>query len=278
MILTPFAESRVKKKINLIGDPAVGKTSLILRFVNNVFGEKYLKTIGTNVYTKEIQLIGGFVKLVIVDIMGEKDFQWVQETAFRQSAGALAVADATRKETLDNLIENWIPKYRSVTPDTAPIILAVNKNDLDDKEITLETLDGKTTSHFSHFFFTSAKTGKDVEEAFRSLGAKSLFQTTSLEPEVEKVMMNKTIDTPKKLLSCLFNFTACLGDISYFEREDALVKVGMDKFQIEEDISEEKVLEFGRSIIKIYEDKKDMESVEAVERVMEKYKREKDID
>jgi len=153
----------IKRKVNLIGEHGVGKTSLILRFVENVFGEEYLKTVGTNVYTKKVPVTGSEVKLVMYDIMGESDFKSVQDMAFEKSTGAIAVADITREETLYKLIDDWLPKYRKSAVHNAPVVLAVNKIDLEDQEITKEEVVENVLHYFNTIFFTSAKTGENVE-------------------------------------------------------------------------------------------------------------------
>ena len=111
----------IKKKVNLLGSPSVGKTSLVLRFVNDMYDEKYLKTIGTNIYTKNVKAMGTDIKLIIHDIMGEKSYESVQKTTFNKSDGAILVADVTDRNTLDELMDYWIPRYRDIAGDDKPM-------------------------------------------------------------------------------------------------------------------------------------------------------------
>ncbi len=262
----------VKKKVNLLGDPAVGKTSLILRYVKNVYGEEYLKTLGTNVYTKEVPLTGARVKLVIYDIMGEKDFTAVQQSAFRGSAGAIAVADVTRRETVNNLVDEWLERYRPLSTEEPPIILAINKDDLDKREITEEYITDELSPYFDNFFFTSAKTGHQVEELFRSLASRVLYRSGSHVASVEEILQNRAIDESKKLLSVLFAFTSEKGDMEHSQREKILEDAGIDKYILEEPVTDEQVLAFAEEVRDWYENEDHPEITSSVERIIEKYK------
>ncbi|MEF8832608.1 MAG: GTP-binding protein [Candidatus Thermoplasmatota archaeon] len=262
----------IKRKVNLIGEVAVGKTSLVLRFVENVFGEEYLKTVGTNVYTKEVPVTGSELKLVMYDIMGETDFQSVQDMAFEKSTGAIAVADVTRQETLYNLIDDWLPKYRKASVPNAPVVLAVNKMDLEDQEISKKEVVDDTRHYFDTIFFTSAKTGKNVEDMFKELGFRTKYRHTSpLRDPEDIVTMDKNIDDPQKLISALLAYASQLGEMPYSVMEDLLEESGVDKFSLDETISEEQALEFGDKLVKWYEKKDDVESASAVTRLLEKY-------
>lgn len=275
----------VKKKINLLGDPAVGKTSLILRFVNSVFGEKYLKTIGTNIYSKKIQGEDNNIKLIIHDIMGEKAYRSVQRGAFMGSTGAIAVADVTRLETLDSIMDDWLPRYREVTDEDNPVILAINKDDLEEKEITKDRLEEKTQD-FERFFFTSAKSGKNVEESFAMLAEnvapRAQFQIEDIEDVVEAGKIRNT----KDLIDALLAYSSELGDIPYFKREKLLEKSGIDKYSLDQEdeldleifggIKEEHAFRFADELIGWYEEKGDDYSISAIKGLLKKYKEEKE--
>ncbi len=166
---------RMKAMLCLAGTSAVGKTSLICRYVRNEFDDRYLATIGTKVSKKEVVVrhpIDGDplpVDLMVWDIMGQMGFRELLEEKYFQGAQAiLAVADITRPDSLDDLYI-WIDQIdRIVGP--VPIVLAVNKVDLAGKE----RLDESQLHKFTHAFGcdalrTSAKTGENVEEAFQRL-------------------------------------------------------------------------------------------------------------
>lgn len=167
-------ESR-KLKICLVGDVGVGKTSLIRRYVLDVFDDKYIATIGTKVTKKEIQVkdpkTGAPTDLILLvwDIMGQPSFREVlREAYFYGAQGALAVCDVTGKESLGEL-RYWIKAMTATTGDV-PIVFLGNKCDLkDEARVTHEELEVFAKKHDSPAFLTSAKTGYNVEVAFNTL-------------------------------------------------------------------------------------------------------------
>src|SRR3972149_3160064 len=125
----------LKSKICLVGEKAVGKTSLIRRDVRKMFDDHYITTIGTKVSKKEVRVFRPEqdllvdVDMTIWDIMGEKGFRELLKDAYFYGAnGILAVADLTRKRTLDAL-DDWIDGVEQVVG-KVPILIAVNKSDL----------------------------------------------------------------------------------------------------------------------------------------------------
>jgi len=168
----------VKKKICLLGSFAVGKTSLVDRFVHNRFEEKYLTTVGVKISQKLLPPVeeprkGQLIQhtFLIWDIAGLEKFDRVAMNYFRGAAGALAVADLTIPETIDRLHE-FCEKFLSVSPQALLLILG-NKVDLfQNDEKTLSKL-VKTARFFSsQYLLTSAKTGQQVEKAFETLSKK----------------------------------------------------------------------------------------------------------
>jgi small GTP-binding protein len=165
----------LSKKIVLIGDPAVGKTSMIRKFVHDIFDDKYISTLGTKVSSKVIRFNHPVkdakieLKLMIWDIMGQKDYEMFQQSAFMGSQGAIIVCDATRKPTLENLPE-WVSSLFNVTEEI-PIVMIANKNDLtDQKQFELEDLINVASTFDVPSLLASAKTGENVETAFTTLG------------------------------------------------------------------------------------------------------------
>ena len=165
---------RVSKKICLLGDPAVGKTSLIHKYVYDVFDDKYLSTIGAKITKKKnlVELPGSGVNvelsLLIWDIAGQKMLGNVHKSYYKGADGALIVTDVTRRDTFESIIK-WITELFSVA-DNVPVLVLVNKFDLKDQyAISEQEIDEIMDRLGTSFLFTSAKTGLNVENAFTSM-------------------------------------------------------------------------------------------------------------
>ncbi len=166
---------KMAKKVVVIGDPAVGKTSLIKRFVQDVFDDRYLNTIGAKVMKKELGVnrpdTGEIVdlKLILWDIAGQETYEIVKKAYYRGASGAIVVCDSTRKETMDDL-HRWIENLFDVT-DVIPLIIIINKIDLDEEtQFTEEQVNEEFAPYGAGVFRTSAKTGENVERIFHELG------------------------------------------------------------------------------------------------------------
>ncbi len=176
-VVESLAESNDTKKLKicLVGDVGVGKTSMIRRYVLDVFDDKYIATIGTKVTKKEIEAKNAKtgetqkVVLLIWDIMGQPSFREVlREAYFYGAEGALAVCDLTSKESLGEL-RYWIKAMTSTTGEI-PIVFLGNKYDLkDDVRIESKDLEVFAMKHGAPALLTSAKTGYNVENAFATL-------------------------------------------------------------------------------------------------------------
>ncbi len=175
------ARKHFKAKVCLVGNPAVGKTSLVRRYVMNSFDDRYLTTIGTKVSKKPIRVtdpskdLDADIDLMIWDIMGQPGFrEMLKDAYFYDAKGVLAVADLTRKDTLEDL-RNWIRAVEGVTGQV-PVIVAVNKSDLPDQaQYTTAEAVQAAEALGADVFLTSAKTGANVEEVFRRLGARVVY-------------------------------------------------------------------------------------------------------
>jgi small GTP-binding protein len=175
--MVPLRE--LKKKICVLGDPAVGKTSLIRRYVFDEFDDKYITTLGAKVSKKELFLMMNppfsdaynvNLTLSIWDILGQKDESTlrVRPVYYKGSSGALLIVDITRRDTLDSL-DDWIKSFYSIT-DKVPMILLGNKVDLyKSARVFYDDLDEIGKKYGFPVFLTSAKTGSNVENAFYKL-------------------------------------------------------------------------------------------------------------
>lgn len=163
----------LKAKVLLLGDGAVGKTSLIRRFVVDQFSDDYITTVGTKVSKKDLAVSHEGVQLEMVmqiwDVLGQRGYAGVQETALKGAKGAMMVYDITRDETRRSLEEYWVPMlWRLVGK--IPVVFVGNKVDLvADKVETHELLGYLTQRYEAVGILSSAKTGEHVEEAFQTL-------------------------------------------------------------------------------------------------------------
>jgi len=166
-------KNRAKVKVCLAGEPMVGKTSLIRRYVLDEYDDRYIATLGAKVTKKELdspQEHGkAAVTMILWDIWGNKNVRELLKDAYYHGGhGIIAVCDVTRPETLEEL-DGWAQAIRSVAGDI-PVCLLANKVDLN-KDWLLKEADVKAfaTKRGWPFYFTSAKTGEHVEEAFGAM-------------------------------------------------------------------------------------------------------------
>lgn len=157
----------IEKKICMLGSFAVGKTSLVTRFVTSIFSDRYLTTIGVKIDKKMVSCDGRDMTLILWDIHGDDEFQRIRTSYLRGASGYLLVVDGTRRDTLvtamglrDTILQ---------TLGEVPFVLLFNKADLiDDWDIDAATIESCRQRGWS-VIITSAKTGQGVEEAFVTL-------------------------------------------------------------------------------------------------------------
>jgi len=176
-----MGDSDFKYKVVMLGDIGVGKTSLVKRFVHDIFDDLYLTTIGVKVSKKNLVLNDdGSAKkcdMLLWDIGGLTDFNVMIDQYLQGASGAVVVADLTRMATVSVLVP-LVAQYRSVNPDGS-LVIAFNKCDLVSND-DFSALGGSLASYIRPFearfnagvFGTSAKTGENVESMFTCLARK----------------------------------------------------------------------------------------------------------
>jgi small GTP-binding protein len=167
----------IKKKVCMVGLYGVGKTSLVKRFVESIFGERYLTTVGVKIDKKDVFVGGCTVTLAIWDIAGEDDLAEFRISNVRGASGYVLVADGCRRASLGKAVD--LQKRITASFGPLPFVLVVNKADLRDEwEIQPEALAALTGEGW-HAIEASAKTGHAVELIFHTLAKDMLDRDAS---------------------------------------------------------------------------------------------------
>lgn len=160
--------SIVKKKICMVGDFAVGKTSLAQQFVNQVFSEQYLTTIGVKIDTKTVELSDAReCKAVVWDVAGRDSLTPLQTSYLIGASAFMLVVDITRRDSIDSM-KFLIDSVRKELPDV-PFIILLNKSDIKDEIILTDRDKDFLKNQQWKYVYTSAKTAENVEAAFLQL-------------------------------------------------------------------------------------------------------------
>lgn len=158
----------ISKKICMVGDFGVGKTSLIRRFVDRQFNDQYLSTVGVKISRKLIESVN--LQMLIWDIEGHTKFKGIAPSYLQGASGALIVADVSRIETIERIPEH-VQLFLSINP-KGSLIIALNKSDLiDEEKLTklVQMVELQKLERVSKIYQTSAKTGAFVDEIFEEL-------------------------------------------------------------------------------------------------------------
>ena len=164
----------ILKKVVLLGDGAVGKTSLIARYVVNKFDDKYIATIGTKVSRKDIQIIKPNMiinlRVMIWDVLGQKEYSKIRSASLSGAQGVILVGDLSRPDTIKSLQDFWLKEVQAVVGNV-PTIIVGNKLDLASKSAMSSTLVESIGQKLGYpTMLCSAKTGANVESMFTLLG------------------------------------------------------------------------------------------------------------
>jgi small GTP-binding protein len=160
----------IQKKICMLGTFAVGKTSLVRRFVESIYSDKYHTTVGVKVDKKFVKVGRQEATLLLWDIEGTESEHEFRKSYLRGASGYLLVADGTRRDTLYKALALQSRAEEAIGP--VPFILLLNKSDLadmweiDDREMA--ALEQKNWDVIN----SSAKTGQGVDDAFLALTKK----------------------------------------------------------------------------------------------------------
>ena len=163
-------DNKIEIKIITLGDSHVGKTSLILKYIEDKFSNTYVSTIGFDLKYKQIILKDGTeAKLTLFDTAGQERFRSIAKNYIKKANGILLVYDISDKSTFIS-IEKWMDNIQDEVGDKLPIILVGNKSDLNNKrEVPNKEGKNKDKEYGSPFYETSCKTGINVSNCIIEL-------------------------------------------------------------------------------------------------------------
>lgn len=173
-------------KVVIIGDPAVGKTSLLTRFCSNKFEKKYLPTVGVNITKEQLEVENPMGKEVVVNLMmwdvaGQPQFYMLHRPYFNGADGMILVFDVTRSSSFSN-IKNWYQTGVKYGLSGIPRLLVGNKIDLkDERKIIVPMMEHLGDELNAPYFETSALTGENVKPMFTKM-AKMVLESKMKKP------------------------------------------------------------------------------------------------
>jgi len=153
-------------KYIIIGDAAVGKSNLLLRYAHGQFKDEYQLTIGVEFGAKNISINDKIYRIQIWDTAGQENFRSITRAYYKNSVCALVVYDITNRDSFNN-IANWVEDCKNQSPKTIFMVLVGNKSDLSDKRVISIDEGRELAEKYNMIFFeTSAKTGDNVDLIF----------------------------------------------------------------------------------------------------------------
>ena len=153
-------------KYIIIGDAAVGKSNLLLRFAQNDFKTEYQLTIGVEFGAKNLDISNKKFRLQIWDTAGQENYRSITRAYYKNSVCAILVYDVSNRESFEH-ISSWVEDCLAQSPKTVFMILVGNKSDLNDyRQITFQEGQDMAKKNNMMFFETSAKTGENVDKIF----------------------------------------------------------------------------------------------------------------
>jgi small GTP-binding protein len=163
---------KYKFKITLFGPAAVGKTSILLRYIKDFFSHNLKKTIGSNFLIKDLTVDGKDIRLLLWDIGGQERFAHLRQIYFKGSNASLGVYDVTNRQTLLK-IPGWVSSIKKSVKKNIPMILVGNKIDL---KRNVEKKEGEQLAKRlgCEYMETSAKTGEHIDKVFEVIASACL--------------------------------------------------------------------------------------------------------
>lgn len=194
-------------KLVLIGDSGVGKSCLLLRFADDAFTESYISTIGVDFRFRTVKIENKTVKLQIWDTAGQERFRTITSAYYRGADGIIMVYDVTSQESFDH-VNDWLKEVNRYASEGTCKLLVGNKSDRTaDKVVTAESAKEFADELGIAFLETSAKSAKNVEEAFLTMAGELIKQKavkngTTNKNDKEKVDLNNNSGRKQMMEGC----------------------------------------------------------------------------
>jgi Ras-related protein Rab-7A len=199
--------NKILKKVVILGDSSVGKTSLMNQYVNHEFSTKYKATIGADFETSTLTIDNKTISLQIWDTAGQERFQSLVESFYRGADACMLVFDVNVQSTFDNL-PNWRADFliKSGNSEEFPFVVVANKIDLTkniDRAVSKQTCEEWAASIGAVYYETSAKDGSNVPKAFEELAKLTLGQDkTSIKDTITFENTKNPTSEPTSRCSC----------------------------------------------------------------------------
>uniref|UniRef100_A0A6M2DDA3 Ras-related protein Rab-21 n=1 Tax=Xenopsylla cheopis TaxID=163159 RepID=A0A6M2DDA3_XENCH len=181
-------------KVVLLGEGCVGKTSLVLRYVEDKFNERHLSTLQASFLNKKIKLDDKQINLAIWDTAGQERFHALGPIYYRASNGALLVYDITDEDSFQK-VKNWVKELKKMLGSEIVLIIVGNKLDLEhDRNVSIEEAESYAAQVGAKHFQTSAKLNEGIEDLFSTL-TREMLNHAALQQEKQASSLARTSST-----------------------------------------------------------------------------------
>lgn len=179
-------------KVVLLGEGCVGKTSLVLRYVENKFNDKHITTLQASFLVKKLNIGGKRINLSIWDTAGQEKFHALGPIYYRGSNGAILVYDITYEDSFQK-VKSWVKELRKMLGSDICLVIAGNKTDLEkDRHVTVEEAETYASKVGATHCHTSAKKNQGIEDLFLTLTQKMMEHAAEQEQESSLNRQNST--------------------------------------------------------------------------------------
>ena len=185
-------------KILILGDPAVGKSCFLARYVENSFEKVYMSTAGMDYKYKDVELGDGkLIKLQIWDTAGQERYRTLTTNLYKGAVGIVLIYDITNKKTFEN-VRSWITSIEEETSKKIILILVGNKADLkDERKVQKEEGEDIAKEFNLPFFESSAQSGLNVKSVFETLAKLIVEKKAQSANQGQKLTNIKNVEKKK---------------------------------------------------------------------------------